>query len=100
PPGEGPLDHPRQQPDGVRRRLQRLRPEGDDRGRRGGHAARAALPGLVLLGVPGTSDSEPRTRRGRLVSTAARPRVVIVGGGFGGLFAAKFLRRAAVDITL
>jgi NADH:quinone reductase (non-electrogenic) len=33
-------------------------------------------------------------------STAARPRVVIVGGGFGGLFAAKFLRRAAVDITL
>jgi NADH:ubiquinone reductase (H+-translocating) len=30
----------------------------------------------------------------------ARPRVVIVGGGFGGLFAAKFLKRAAVDITL
>lgn len=35
------------------------------------------------------------------MSTAApRPRVVIVGGGFGGLFAAKFLKRAAVDITL
>ena len=34
------------------------------------------------------------------MSAAARPRVVIVGGGFGGLFAAKFLRRAAVDITL
>ena len=31
---------------------------------------------------------------------AIRPRVVIVGGGFGGLFAAKFLRRAAVDITM
>jgi NADH:ubiquinone reductase (H+-translocating) len=31
---------------------------------------------------------------------AARHRVVIVGGGFGGLFAAKFLRRAPVDITL
>ena len=29
-----------------------------------------------------------------------RPRVVIVGGGFGGLFAAKFLRRAAVDVTV
>ena len=29
-----------------------------------------------------------------------RHRVVIVGGGFGGLFAAKALRRAAVDITL
>ena len=27
-------------------------------------------------------------------------RVVIVGGGFGGLFAAKFLRRAPVEITL
>jgi len=30
----------------------------------------------------------------------ARHRVVIVGGGFGGLFAAKFLRRAPVDVTL
>src|SRR6478752_9288861 len=29
-----------------------------------------------------------------------RSRVVIVGAGFGGLFAARFLRRAAVDITL
>jgi NADH dehydrogenase len=34
------------------------------------------------------------------VTTAARHRVVIVGGGFGGLFAAKFLRRAPVDVTL
>jgi len=32
--------------------------------------------------------------------SAARHRVVIVGGGFGGLFAAKFLRRAPVDVTL
>jgi NADH dehydrogenase len=31
---------------------------------------------------------------------AGRHRVVIVGGGFGGLFAAKFLRRAPVDVTL
>jgi NADH dehydrogenase len=30
----------------------------------------------------------------------ARQRVVIVGGGFGGLYAAKALRRAAVDLTL
>ena len=30
----------------------------------------------------------------------ARPRVVIIGGGFGGLAAAKALRRAPVDVTL
>jgi NADH:quinone reductase (non-electrogenic) len=29
-----------------------------------------------------------------------RHRVLIVGGGFGGLFAAKFLRRAPLDVTL
>jgi NADH dehydrogenase len=29
-----------------------------------------------------------------------RPRVVIVGGGFGGLYAARFLRHADVDVTL
>jgi NADH dehydrogenase len=34
------------------------------------------------------------------VSAPTRPRVVIVGGGFGGLFAARFLRRAPVDVTL
>jgi NADH dehydrogenase len=34
------------------------------------------------------------------MSGGRRPRVVIVGGGFGGLFAAKFLRRAPVDVTL
>jgi NADH dehydrogenase len=33
-------------------------------------------------------------------ATAHAHRVVIVGGGFGGLFAAKFLRRAPVDVTL
>ncbi|MCZ2830842.1 NAD(P)/FAD-dependent oxidoreductase [Modestobacter sp. VKM Ac-2986] len=33
-------------------------------------------------------------------STGRRPRVVIVGSGFGGLFAAKKLRKAPVDITL
>jgi NADH:ubiquinone reductase (H+-translocating) len=31
---------------------------------------------------------------------ASAHRVVIVGGGFGGLFAAKFLRRAPVQVTL
>ena len=28
------------------------------------------------------------------------PRVVIVGGGFGGLYAARALRSAAVNVTL
>src|ERR687886_1893640 len=33
-------------------------------------------------------------------SPSGRPRVVIVGSGFGGLFAAKALRRAPVDVTV
>src|SRR3954463_574945 len=33
-------------------------------------------------------------------SRSGRPRVVIIGSGFGGLFAAKRLRKADVDITL
>jgi NADH dehydrogenase len=33
-------------------------------------------------------------------STDGRHRVVIIGAGFGGLFAAKFLRRAAADVTV
>ncbi len=32
--------------------------------------------------------------------TSARPRVVIVGAGFGGLHAARHLRRAPVDVTV
>ena len=32
--------------------------------------------------------------------TRARPRVVILGGGFGGLYCAKALRRARIDATL
>jgi len=34
------------------------------------------------------------------VADASRHRVVIIGGGFGGLFAAKFLRRVPVEVTL
>ncbi len=34
------------------------------------------------------------------MSTSARPRVVIIGGGFGGLNAAKALRDAPVDVLL
>jgi 2-polyprenyl-6-methoxyphenol hydroxylase-like FAD-dependent oxidoreductase len=31
---------------------------------------------------------------------AARPRVVIIGGGFGGLYAARALAREPVDVTV
>jgi NADH:ubiquinone reductase (H+-translocating) len=34
------------------------------------------------------------------MNSSARPRVVIVGGGFGGLYAAKALAKAPVDVTL
>jgi NADH dehydrogenase len=34
------------------------------------------------------------------MTSERRPQVVIVGGGFGGLYAAKALRRAPVDVTL
>src|SRR3954464_13042845 len=36
----------------------------------------------------------------RQASAGTRPRVVVVGSGFGGLFAAKALRRADVDVTV
>jgi NADH:quinone reductase (non-electrogenic) len=34
------------------------------------------------------------------MSDGRRPRVVVIGGGFGGLFAAKALARAPVDVTV
>src|SRR5688500_10336568 len=34
------------------------------------------------------------------LSTSARPKVVIIGGGFGGLWAAKALANKPVDVTL
>src|SRR5262249_24093127 len=43
--------------------------------------------------------SKPRSRRPR-GSQMADPRVVIVGGGFGGLAVAKALKRAPVQVTL
>jgi NADH:ubiquinone reductase (H+-translocating) len=37
---------------------------------------------------------------GDIQASGARPRVVIIGGGFGGLSAAKALRRVDVDVTI
>src|SRR5438270_7956637 len=42
-----------------------------------------------------SQSSAPAEVRG-----SGRPRVVIIGSGFGGLFAAKALKRADVEITL
>ena len=44
-----------------------------------------------------TSPAQPPARSD---SPSGRPRVVIVGSGFGGLFAARALHKADVDITL
>ena len=40
------------------------------------------------------------TAEDALDGAARKHRVLVVGGGFGGLFAARFLRRAPVDVTL
>jgi NADH:ubiquinone reductase (H+-translocating) len=53
--------------------------------------ARFAAPGAVLL-----AQSNPHV----LGVRDARPRVVILGAGFGGLFAARALRRAPVRLTV
>ena len=39
-------------------------------------------------------------RRGRLNTDVAEPHVVIIGGGFGGLYAARAFRKAPVRVTL
>lgn len=56
----------------------------------------SALPGGTPPRVPVRAPSRPVAAR----RAAARPRVVIVGAGFGGLAAAKGLARAAADITV
>ncbi|HZA35292.1 MAG TPA: cytochrome d ubiquinol oxidase subunit II, partial [Vicinamibacterales bacterium] len=56
------------------------------------------LPALLLLWA---LDQRSRLDEGAETgSSQARHRVVIVGGGFGGLFATKALAMAAVDVTL
>jgi NADH dehydrogenase len=46
------------------------------------------------------ADVEPRTKAAAAEPVAKRPRVVILGAGFGGLNAAVGLRNAPVDVTV
>jgi NAD(P)H-nitrite reductase large subunit len=48
----------------------------------------------------GATRAESRSERPEDAVRERRPRVVIVGGGFGGLYAARGLARAPVDITI
>src|SRR6266705_399047 len=54
-------------------------------------------PALAMLWV---LDQRSRLDEGAYAGAQARHRVVIVGGGFGGLFASKSLAMAPVDVTL
>jgi NADH:ubiquinone reductase (H+-translocating) len=61
-------------------------------------AAVTAVPALVLLFV---LDQRGRLMEGAcVVGQSERPRVVVVGGGFGGLLAARALGWSPVDVTL
>ena len=46
------------------------------------------------------TTSPSQASNGTAPRSGGRPRVVIVGSGFGGLFAAKALRRTDVDVTV
>jgi NADH dehydrogenase len=59
--------------------------------------AALVAPALAMLWV---LDQRSRLDEGAEAGTQARHRVVIVGGGFGGLFASKSLAMAPVDVTL
>ncbi len=50
--------------------------------------------------MPSVTPISMRVRESAAMSTSAKPRVVIVGAGFGGLSAAKVLARAPVEVTI
>lgn len=62
-------------------------------------AARASCR-IFFIARAFPSLANPYGVRVAFYSDMKRPRVVIVGGGFGGLYAAQSLKRAPVDVTL
>ena len=59
------------------------------------------MPSPSVTGLAWGSDMEPGSSlQTAAATTDSRPHVVIVGGGFGGLFAARSLASAAVRVTL
>src|SRR5665648_1278503 len=55
----------------------------------------------VVVSTPSGRDSHPEKRTMAMnESTRQRHQVVVIGSGFGGLFAAKALKDASVDITV
>lgn len=59
------------------------------------------LPHPSGYGLTMTSEADVRSApKDQAALTNKRPKVLIIGGGFGGLFCARRLRRADVDVTL
>ena len=61
---------------------------------------RASAEGYPIRTGATTTRADSRSERSEDARRERRPRVVIVGGGFGGLYAARGLARASVDITI
>src|SRR5207248_50209 len=78
----------------TRRHRARLLPERVRRGRRSG-ALGSSCPRSAAGGMVVSEAGAEMTAR-----AMSRPSVVIIGGGFGGLYAAKRLSGEAVDVTL
>ena len=69
------------------------------------HPTLSSLAATEAAAIDPALAAPPATAGGEAVARAAadfarRPHVVIVGGGFGGLRAARMLRKADVDVTL
>ena len=65
-----------------------------------GCAARRLIPGHRAVSEPAVPRRCRSSSLGERMQTASAHRVVVVGGGFGGLQAAMHLRRAPVEVTL